>query len=132
MKKNSILFGILACSVFGTFAMEECQVLTDKEAKSLYWETARAEFGGKISYGDYRNNMMRAIPLLDFAQDIYSDPLYIAILKNDYDFAEFLLKYKANPGFRGKTQQSAFEALQLADENDPEVKMMKNLLRKYE
>lgn len=95
MEKHAILLSILACFVFGSFAMEE-RGLTRKEADELYTGSESMYEFKRISYSEYRSNMEKIIPILGSIQLGAVDPLFVAAQKYDYDFAKFLLDYAKN------------------------------------
>lgn len=161
MKQHSILLGILACLVFGAFAMEEGEWNEEKakpfysaildynrgalsynqlmeqlkgfrnftkqegylhqiEANQLFAITNEAYSKGEISYNQYRTNMMRVVPVLNFAHEAL---LRNAVAHLDYYFAQFLLDWGANPTFINFSF--------LANSNDPEARSLYDLLVNY-
>ena len=135
MKKSSILFGVLSCLVFGSFAMEEGE-LTREEARKLYDDSTYWYFmTHSLTYPEYRDSMQKTLPLLGFTQSTNYEPLLEAARNNDYDFALFLLEHGADSNFvgmRGGISALQYVQTKLRETGDPEMRSLEHLLRTYQ
>lgn len=138
MKKSIIFILLLTALPSYVLSMEEKPTFSkeeQKEAGKLFWDSFSAYQNGKIPFNEYRDNLTAAIPLLDYTQDHYGNPLVDAVFEGDYDFAKFLLDHGASPVFRGMNQMNGFDALRLKDSkifgNPDAIKMFEDLLTSY-
>lgn len=91
--------------------MEEKE-LTAKEAGDLFWKSVEQVSNLEIPYAQYRANLIRAIPYLNYTQDYYHNPLALAVKARDYEFTKFLLDHNADPVAKDMSQQSALDVLE--------------------
>lgn len=108
------------------------------EAEDLFNMAALAYDQKKISYQNYKIDMMKAISFIKepfSKQNYYHNPLINAVCNGDYVFTQFLLENGLSPFFKAPSSKNAFDVLNMTTEESFDSKDLKekfaSLLKNY-